>query len=232
MSQPTDLSVGREGLGASGGSDQRCERVRKSRRGGGGAGLTGKRARGPWAESRCEEPRRRGEFARTERPLNPGLRVELAAWGRSLTLVGGAGRGRDRRLTRPKAAAAAAGRGCGLGGGGGGGARRQRVASWAVGGLEGAVEEEEEVSCLGWELRWPREAGSAAPPSRRPPRGAARRGVPSGAAAARSGGGGGRSRGRASRAHARPPPLPGCLEGPRRRFSPHGAGNRQSPGRH
>lgn len=65
VSQPTDLSVGREGRGASGGSDPRCERVRKSRRGGGGAGLTGKLTRDPWVESRCEEPRHCGEFART-----------------------------------------------------------------------------------------------------------------------------------------------------------------------
>jgi hypothetical protein len=96
-------------------------------------------------------------------------------------------------------------------------ARRQLGCRWpggSRGGGGGEEEEEEEVSRLGWELRWPREAGSAAPPSRRPPRGAAPRGVPSGAAAARSGGGGGRSRGRASRAHARPPALPGRAVAP------------------
>ncbi|MEJ1278118.1 hypothetical protein NN561_009037 [Cricetulus griseus] len=72
-----------------------------------------------------------GEFARTGRPLSQGLRVELATRGRSLRAVGGARVGRA-----PDASQGRCGRG--------GGARRQRVASWAAGGLEGAEEEEEE----------------------------------------------------------------------------------------
>lgn len=159
--------------------------------------------RGRWRDWKaCEGPeggrgagvRRRGAaaaatwFACPARPLTQGLRVELATRGAEPRACG-RGEGGAGACCTPRPLRLQQGGAGGLGGGRGGGARRQRVASWAAGGLEGAEEEEEEeVSLLGWEQRWPREAGSAAPPSRRPPRGAARLRVPSGAAAARSGG--------------------------------------------